>query len=209
MNNKLKNLLNSFSQEQLVAVINAVYDSDKHCRSVIEQAIAAYDPKELYKFTNKLLTSIKNGKRFIDYYESRAFSEQLDRINESIDKLLPQDPKLALKLCQRFIEIDSRICERVDDSDGFLLDCYLTTYQLLDRAFMATDSHSELVGAYLYEIYSNDEYGLRGYILEQCKQSLRAGADEVIKTLLAEDSSAKDYKALAALNLKTAVKKSV
>ncbi|ODS22917.1 hypothetical protein AB835_11740 [Candidatus Endobugula sertula] len=198
MNNKLKTLLNSLTQEQLITVVQELYDSDKHTRSIVEQAIAAYDPKELYNLTNKLLTSIKNGKRFIDYYASRDFAEQLDCINEGIEKLLPQDPKLALKLCQRFIEIDGRICERVDDSDGFLMDCYLTTYQLLDRAFIATESHSELVGVYLYEIYSKDEYGLRGYILEQRKQSLRAGADKVVKRLLEEDHSAKDYKCLAA-----------
>lgn len=83
MNNKLKTLLNGLTQEQLVTVIQAVYDSDKNTRSVVEQAIAAYDPKELYKLTNKLLTSIKNGKRFIDYYASRDFVEQLDRINEA------------------------------------------------------------------------------------------------------------------------------
>lgn len=201
MNNKLKSLLNSLSQPQLIEIIHATHASDEHARSVIEQAIAVYDPKELYKITNKLLTSVKNGRRYIDYYESHAFSEQLDRINNGIEKLLPQDPKLALKLCQRFIEIDGSICERVDGSDGFLSHCYLTTYQLLDRAFAATESQIEEVGNYLYEVYSQDNYGLRSYMLEQCKQSLRTGADEVIKRRLAEDTSAGDYQALAVLKV--------
>ena len=120
MNKKLKTLLNTLSQDQLIAMINDVYECDRNVRPVIEQFIAAYDPKELYKIINKKLTAIKKSTRFIDYYESAAFSEELERINTGIEQLIPQDPQLALKLCQRFIEIDGHICNRVDDSNGFL-----------------------------------------------------------------------------------------
>lgn len=193
MNKKLKNILERLSPDQLIQVICQAHASSQDAQPMIEQAIAAYDSKELYKLTDKTITSIKNGKRFIDYRESYNFADKLDQINQGIERLITQAPDLAIKLCQRFIEIDASICERVDDSSGFMTDCYTTTYELLDRAFVEAKSDSEVIGNYLYEIYSQDEYGLRGYILENCKHSLKAGADKVLENLL-QNSPLEDYK---------------
>ena len=200
MNKKLKNILEKLSPDQLIQVICQAHASNKDVQSVIEQAIAAYDPKESYKITNKAVTGIKNGKRFISYRESFSFADKLDQINQGIEQLITQAPDLAIKLCQRFIEIDGSICERVDDSSGFLSDCYMTTYELLDRAFIEAKSEPEVVGNYLYDVYSQDDYGLRGYILENCKQSLKAGADYVLERLL-RGRPLKDYVNLNALKI--------
>lgn len=193
MNKKLKNILEQLSPGQLIQVICQAHASSRETQPVIEQAIAAYDPKELYKLTNKAITSVKNGARFIDYRGSFEFADKLDQINQGIEQLITQAPDQAIKLCQRFIDIDGSICERVDDSSGFLTDCYTTTYELLDRAFVGSKTDPEVVGNYLYKVYSQDEYGLRGYILENCKQSLRAGADKVLETLL-QNHPLEDYK---------------
>jgi hypothetical protein len=198
MNKALKNTLEQLSQDQLIHVIEKAHGSNKICQTIIEQSIAAYNPKELYKLTNKAITGIKNSTRFIGYRESYEFAEKLNHINEGIEELVAQAPDLAIKLCQRVIEIDGSICERVDDSSGFLSDFYITTYSLLDRAFVAAKSDALLVGNYLYEVYSHDEYGIRGYILENAKKSLRAGADNVLENLLASQPLA-DYANLNAL----------
>jgi hypothetical protein len=200
MNKTLKDTLKQLSPDQLMHIIEQAHASDKDCQAIIEQAIAAYNPKELYKLTNKAITSIKNGTRFISYRESYEFEQKLDRINEGIEKLISEAPDLAIKLCQRLIEIDGRICERVDDSNGFLSICYATTYSLLDRAFIAANSDNDVVGRYLYEVYSQDQYGLRGDLLDNTKQSLRAGADKVLETLL-QDRPLEEYITLHALKI--------
>ncbi|MFT5118540.1 MAG: hypothetical protein ACI9NY_002081 [Kiritimatiellia bacterium] len=200
MNKTLKNTLEQLSQDQLIQVIEQVHSSHKDYQAIVEQAIAAYNPKELYKLTNKAITGIKNGTRFISYRETYDFEQTLDRINAGIEKLITEAPDLAIKLCQRLIDIDGSICERVDDSNGFLSACYATTYHLLDRAFVAAKSDREVVGRYLYEVYKHDEYGLRGYILENAKQSLRAGADKVLETLL-QDNPLEDYKSCHVLKI--------
>ena len=204
MNKALKNTLQQLSQDQLIHIIEQVHGGksggNKDCQAIIEQAIAAYNPKELYKLTNKAITSIKNGTRFISYGEAYEFEQKLVHINEGIEKLISEAPDLAIKLCQRLIEIDGRICDRVDDSNGFLLICYATTYSLLDRAFIAANSDSDTVGRYFYEVYSQDEYGLRGYLLANTKQSLRAGADKVLETLL-QDRPLEEYATLHALKI--------
>jgi hypothetical protein len=194
MNKTLKKTLEQLSQDQLIHIIEQAHggNSNKDCQAIIEQAIAAYNPKELYKLTNKAIASVKSGTRFISYRESYEFEQKLDRINAGIEKLISEAPDLAIKLCQRLIEIDGRICERVDDSNGFLSECYATTYHLLDRAFVAAKSDSDVVGRYFYEIYSQDEYGLRGNLLDNTKQSLRAGADKVLETLL-QDRPLEEY----------------
>ena len=193
MNKTLKNTLQQLSQDQLIHIIEQAHDSsNKDCQAIIEQAIAAYNPKELYKLTNKAITSVKNGTRFISYSETYEFEQKLIRINEGIEKLISEAPDLAIKLCQRLIEIDGRICERVDDSNGFLSICYATTYNLLDRAFIAAKSDNDTVAHYLYEVYSQDQYGLRGDLLDNTKQSLRAGADKVLETLL-QDRPLEDF----------------
>lgn len=184
MNKALKNTLEQLSQDQLIQVIEKAHSSNKTCQTIIEQSIAVYNLKELHKLTNKAITGIKNGTRFISYRESYEFADKLNLINEGIEGLVAQEPDLAIKLCQRLIEIDGSICERVDDSSGFLSNFYITTYSLLDRAFIAAKSDAVVVGNYLYEVYSHDEYGLRGYILENTKKSLRAGADKVLENLL-------------------------
>ena len=186
MKKSFQQSLEKLTKEQLISVISDTYTISRSAQPILEQAVAAFDPKALYKVTNKNIASLKNGKRFITYHESFDFSEKLDQVNHGIEQLIPQDPDLALKLIQRFIGIDSLICERVDDSSGFMTDCYCTTYALLDRAFIATETDPHIVANYLYEVISIDEYGLRGYVLDNVQQSLRAGAGQELETLLTE-----------------------
>ena len=200
MNKTLKKILEQLSRDQLISVIEQAHGSNKTAQAIIEQAIAAYNPKEQYKLTNKTIAAIKRGTRFISYRESYEFSEKLDRINHGIAQLVTQAPELAIQLCQRFISIDQSICKRMDDSGGFVSTCYATTYSLLDRAFMAAQTNVEDIGNYLYDIYSQDDYGLRGEIINNSQQSLRAGADQVLETLLRE-GSLNHYAQYAALKI--------
>nr|MCH9691673.1 hypothetical protein [Gammaproteobacteria bacterium] len=198
MNKTLQTTLRKLSQEQLIQVVHQVYESGRAAQALVAQAVAAYNPKELYKLTRRAIADLKKMRRFIDYQASHEFSGKLEQINQSIEKLVNLAPDLAVELCQKFIAIDGGICDRVDDSSGFLTACYTTTYKILDRAFCEAKTDPQVIGTYLFEIYRNDDYGLRGHILGCSKHSLKSAAGEVLESLL-QAQPLKDYQRHSAL----------
>ncbi len=116
MNKKLQEILNNLSKENLIDIVGALH-ANKSSQKLVEQQIAAFDPKELKKILNKQVTALKRGSRFIDYYAAMGLAEEIEQINDGIAKLLKQNAaNLALELCQKLIAIDEKIYERTDDS---------------------------------------------------------------------------------------------
>lgn len=193
MSDKLRNTLAKLTQQNLIDVICALHDSGREEAALVNQYVAAFDPKQLYKLINKQLTSIKASSRFIDYRESYGLADKLNRINQNIDQYLAQQaPDLAIKLCQRLISLDNKIFERADDSGGAIGSAFCFTYEILDRAFINSNLSNEQIADYLFEIYTNDEYGCRGYIIDYCKQSLKKGAHEPLEKKV-NDSNLEPY----------------
>lgn len=152
--------------------------------------MAAHDPKEMYKALNKDVTSIKNGKRFISYYEADAFTAELDSILSKVDDYLAkQAPDLAIKLCKRFIEIDEKLFERVDDSNGCLGSFYYDLFEVLDKAFSFSDEPPKEIADYILSIYFNDDYGNRGAIVDCLKLCLTEPVIKALETALPEIKS--------------------
>lgn len=181
MSKAINEKLNNLSKEALIEIIVNVANENSETKKLVSTFMAAHDPKEMYKTLNKDVTSIKNSKRFISYYEANAFTAQLDSILSKIDDYLTrQAPDLAIKLCKRFIEIDEKLFERIDDSNGCLGSFYHDVFEVLDRAFSFSDESSEAIADYILSIYFNDAYGNRGAIVDCLKLCL---TDPVIKAL--------------------------
>jgi hypothetical protein len=185
MSQKLRAKIEKLSQDNLVDIICAVHDTGKHEKSLIEQFVAAYNPKDLYTILNKQITSIKSSKRFIDYHESHGMACKIHRINSGVDRsLVKQSPELAIKLCKKLIEIDSSIFERADDSNGDISESYYDTYEILDEAFYHSDLPVEQIAEYLFDIYTHDDYGVRSHILNYFNKSLKKGVDKRLEELV-------------------------
>lgn len=181
MSKSIHEKLNNLSKEALIEIIVNVANENRVTKKLVSTFMAAHDPKEMYKALNKDVTSIKNGKRFISYYESNAFTAQLDSILSKInDYLAKQAPDLAIKLCKRFIEIDEKLFERVDDSNGCLGSFYYDVFEVLDKAFSFSDEPPKKIASYILSIYFNDDYGNRGAIVDWLKLCL---TEPVIKAL--------------------------
>jgi len=81
--------------------------------------MAMHDPKEMHKILNKQITALKNSRKFIGRYEAYEFGNQLNGMLDKIKcYLVKQAPELVIRLCKRFVEIDAKLFERVDDSNG-------------------------------------------------------------------------------------------
>ncbi len=181
MNKKLQEILNNLSKENLIDIVGALH-ANMNSQKLVEQQIAAFDPKELKKILNKQVTALKRGSRFIDYYAAMGLAEEIEQINDGIAKLLKQNAaNLALELCQKLIAIDEKIYERTDDSSGAISQSYYQTQELLDQAFCDTETPPEQVADYIFDACMNDDYGIRGYVLHHCKRALKQGADKPLE----------------------------
>lgn len=190
MSNAIHEKLNNLSKEALIEIIVNVTNENRETKKLVSTFMAAHDPKEMYKTLNKDVTSIKNGKRFISYYESNAFTAQLDSILSKVDDYLAkQQPDLAIKLCKRFIEIDEKLFERVDDSNGCLGSFYYDVFEVLDKAFSFSDEPPKEIADYILFVYFNDDYGNRGAIVDCLKLCLTEPVIKALETALPEIKS--------------------
>jgi hypothetical protein len=181
MSKAIHEKLNNLSKEALIEIIVNVANENSETKKLVSTFMAAHDPKEMYKALNKEVTSIKNSKRFISYYEANAFTAQLDSILSKIDNYLAkQAPDLAIKLSKRFIEIDEKLFERIDDSNGCLGSFYHDVFEVLDKAFSFSDESPKAIVDYILTTYFNDAYGNRGPIVDCLKLCL---TEPVIKAL--------------------------
>ncbi len=182
--------LNNLSKEALIEIIVNVANDNRETKKLVTTFMAAHDPKEMYKALNKDVISIKNGKRFISYYEAGAFTAQLDSILSKVDNFLAkQAPDLAIKICKRFIEIDEKLFERIDDSNGCLGSFYYDVFEILDKAFSFSDEPPKEIADYILSIYFNDDYGNRGAIVDCLKLCLTEPVVRALETALPDIKS--------------------
>lgn len=185
MSKAIHEKLNNLSKEALIEIIVNVANENRETKKLVSTFMAAHDPKEMYKVLNKDVTGIKNGKRFISYYEANAFTAQLDSILSKVDGYLAtQAPDLAIKLCKRFIEIDEKLFERIDDSNGCLGSFYYDVFEVLDKAFSFSDEAPQAIADYILSIYFNDAYGNRGAIVDCLKLCLTEPVITAFETAL-------------------------
>jgi hypothetical protein len=173
MSKIIQEKLGALSKDALIEIIVNIANENRETKKLVSTYMAAHDPKEMYKTLNKETTGIKSGKRYISYYEATAFTEQLDSILNKIDNYLAeQAPELAIKLCERFIEMDSKLFERIDDSNGCLGSFYCSLFEVLDKAFSFSNEPPGKIAETILSVYSNDEYGNRGAIVDSLKLCL-------------------------------------
>ncbi len=116
------------------------------------------------KSVKSRIAGLKRGRRFIEYRESNAFALNLERLLDDIDTSV-ESPRQGVELVAAFIQTDSAVLGRADDSNGSIGDVY--------RIF-ACDSfvrHASQCGdkEWLYDtllkLYMQDEYGVRKSII--------------------------------------------
>lgn len=185
MSKNLLTKLTSLTKEELIEILTNLSNENTEARKLVLTFMAAYDPKELYKVLNKELTAIKNGTRFITYAEGNEFTNKLESILNKVDNYLAmQMPNLAITLIKRFIELDSKLFERVDDSNGYLSDVYHHAFKILDKAFSHSDESPKAIADYILSIYFNDDYGNRSTIIDSLNLCLTELVIQAIEFLL-------------------------
>lgn len=110
------------------------------------------------------ISGIRRGRRFIDYHESGPYARQLESLLEEIDRVA-ENPRQGVELIAAFIETDSAVLGRADDSNGSIGNVYrIFACDSFVRHASQCDDKDWLYNIVL-KLYMNDEFGVRDSII--------------------------------------------
>lgn len=149
-------------KSELLDLLNTVYGLNDLVDRYIDQAAAKADDS-LKKQLLSQITSIKRGRKFIDYSESIKFSSKLSILLDGLKILLEQHPLEAFEVADKFMASADSIFARADDSSGTISDIYFAGVQLwiLAAIEMRKSGRSQIdwVDRVLY-YFNNNDYGI-------------------------------------------------
>lgn len=190
MNEEQIRQLEQLSREQLCVLVMSVYGIDRQIDQSIETALLADDTDALGRHLKKRIQSIGRSHRFIDYAESNAFSATLDLLVADIEKLVPDDPKLAYTLVDSLMNIHGKVFDRCDDSNGSVGDTFRNGASLWVEAAAAwqnsglpckKDWASEVI-----DRHTNNDYGMWDNLIAQ---SLPLLGEDTLRSLATQFES--------------------
>ena len=127
----------------------------------IEALTLANDPVALSRVLGKRITSLRRGRKFIDYRESFNFARQLEALLADIESgLLERSPEHAFDLVDRFLATAESVLNRVDDSGGAVGEVYRQAVLVwLTAAKGWRDANGDWLER-IYQLYQQNDYGV-------------------------------------------------
>ena len=127
----------------------------------IEALTLANDPVDLSRVLGKRITSLRRGRKFIDYRESFNFARQLEALLADIESgLLERSPEHAFDLVDRFLATAESVLNRVDDSGGAVGEVYRQAVLVwLTAAKGWRDANGDWLER-IYQLYQQNDYGV-------------------------------------------------
>ena len=127
----------------------------------IEALTLANDPLALTRVLRKRITSLKRGRRFIDYRSSFDFARELEALLADIERgLLECLPEHAFDLTDRFLATAESVLNRVDDSGGAVGEVYRQAVLLwLTSAAGWRGANIDWLER-IYQLYQQNDYGV-------------------------------------------------
>ena len=187
---RLRPRLAGASREDLVALIERLAGDSEELAARIDYIT---NPAAAATALQRRITAIRNGKRFIAYGESRHAAAELSGIVDDIrTDVLPRDPEKAAALAEKLFLLDMVIFDRADDSDGYIGDelraaCVLFLDATAALRAKRADSGPDWA-ARVYDLYRQNDYGVREPLLEQAHRLLREDELRALASRFEEDA---------------------
>ena len=170
-----KEALIAVGPEKLADIILSLYEKNKDLQKQLNIVFAGLGetPKKMISLIKKEISSIKRTKKFIDYYASDGFADQLERLRLLIaNDLMSQSPEQAQALMLAFLDLHGSVLERVDDSNGKVSGEFVEACTNLGKMY----GHSPIPEESLVEIilirFMKDNYGIYGSFILCFKNAL-------------------------------------
>lgn len=113
-----KEQLLAMKHEKVVDVLLKLYEANRDVRHQLDIMFTGLNEGviNMVCMIRRQISSIENSERFISYYETDGFAQDLDELRVSIGTyLLDQSPAYALELMLEFIDLHDGIIERTQD----------------------------------------------------------------------------------------------
>lgn len=170
-NERLKQLC-AFSAEELASFIHRLSMQHEGVEDTVELFLLRNNSRGLAKKILSRITGIKRSTTFVGYRYAREMAVDLNDILDVIENdLLPSSPLESLRTLTRFIETDSRVLNRSDDSDGMIGEAYHRACHLFARASRAAGQPQEAEECFI-QLREGDDYGTRDPLYDEAKNIL-------------------------------------
>jgi hypothetical protein len=184
--------LKTLGAKRLAEVLAEACESDASLRRKLQILLAAQEGGgKLEQALAKRIATLARSRKFLDWREVPTLAAELAALREGlVAELGSSDPRAAMDQLWRFLEIAQVTVERVDDSNGTIVDVFheaaadlgalLAKLPKLDRRGFAERLHAAL---------ASDDYGVFVRIIETGAPALgedgRARLRELLKTEIA------------------------
>jgi len=171
---KKKELL-ALGVEKLANALISLHENDIiGIQKKVELAVAAQleDPKQLISLIRKDLTTFKRSDRFISYKESGKFANDLDQVQSWILSLSQTSSVDAMKLMERFLDLQEVVLNRVDDSNGSISDVFIAACKNFGAICAQVPLFVEEAVDLVYARFMQDNYGIYRDIIVNFKTVL-------------------------------------
>lgn len=177
------------------ALADALLDLSIHsteAEEVIDRLVSS--PQENVQRFKKKLSGLKRRTRFIDWRESRAFSNELSMMLQLLQSGV-QDPQTGMELVADFFEADGSIFEMCDDSSGNIGGVFSYDAKNLFVAYALKCPDKYLIAELILRVNQKDDYGVRDVLIDCAGECLPEG---VIRDMIARlqdgaDQAEDDY----------------
>lgn len=136
---------------------------------LVERMLAT--PQDNLKRVKAKLAGLRRGRSFVDWRDVPEFSRQLEGILEDIRSGVP-NPAQGAELVASFFECDKAVFERCDDSSGIVGDVFRLRARDLFVLHAAKCADKARLADRLFKLYGQDDYGVRGCLLDQAAEFL-------------------------------------
>ena len=123
-------------------------------------------PQQLAQEVRKRLISIGKAKSFIDWQKRKAFVDDLETQRQAIGKIAKVDPKEALELAWRFLELADSVYARSDDGSGAIPGVFAAMLDDLGPIAKTARPQPEALAEKVFRAVQGNDYGQFDTVIE-------------------------------------------
>jgi hypothetical protein len=181
--------LKALGIEQLAHLVMEGCDYHPQFAERVKRTLAAAtNPKALISLIKKQLTRLSREKKFYFAGESGDFATELSDICQAIiDELAPIDVSAAIELAQKFLSLNGKVFERVDDSYGNIWPIFDGLLAALASLYLELGSYNrKILAEAVFDWYCYTDYAIYDNVIEYFAPVLESEGLSRLEELLKE-----------------------
>ncbi|OIQ89152.1 hypothetical protein GALL_289730 [mine drainage metagenome] len=153
--------LEALGAERLAALLIEISTGDATAKRRLRMELAAArSPTDLAKEVRKCLTTIARSRSFVDWTGIRSLANDLDTQRRAIVETVAQaDPKEALDLLWRFMDLATPVFGRCDDSNGIVGDVFRAACHEIGGLALKAKMDPSILANHVFDALVANDYG--------------------------------------------------